>query len=109
VISQASALQVSVQDFSFVTNYNYAPVFAGNSSVPIATACANGFAGIISVLQVSYGSLQTATNSFEPSGLPVAVWARIAGISCGRVQMAGATGGVQTALSFALGWKNGNT
>lgn len=71
VTSQASALQVSVQDFSFVTNYTYAPVFAGNGvSVPIATTCANGFTGNINILQVSYGSLDAAPAAFSLYSFP---------------------------------------
>jgi hypothetical protein len=69
VVSPVSGvLQVSVQDFSLVANYSYAPVFAGNSiSLPIATTCANGFAGsTLTITSVSYGNGQQAMNAVWP-------------------------------------------
>src|SRR5208283_462668 len=54
---QFSLAIASGQDFALVTNYNYAPASANaNLSVPIATACVNGFSGAIEFTAVNYNS-----------------------------------------------------
>jgi hypothetical protein len=45
------------QNFTLVTNYNYAPTSANaNLSVPIATTCVNGFSGALEFTAVNYNS-----------------------------------------------------
>jgi len=69
VVSPVSGtLQVSVQDFSLVANYSYAPVFAGHTvSVPVATTCANGFAdNTLTITSVSYGNGAQALQAVMP-------------------------------------------
>ena len=67
-VSQASALQVSAQDFSLVGNYSYAPVSVGGTlSMPIATTCVNGFTGsTLTITSVSYGSGEQTMDAVFP-------------------------------------------